>query len=263
MEIKVLEKDGQRMRFLVEGIKPSLAGALRRIMISEIPAMSIEWVDFMKNDSAMIDELLANRLGQIPLTYDTKSYKQIEDCKCDGKGCSRCQVKLGLKKKGPAVVYSDDLKSNDKSVKPSVEKIPIVELFEGEELQFNAIAQLGVGRDHVKWQGAAVGYINLPRIRISDISKGDLEKFANSCPRNVFKISGGKLTVTDVTECNMCEQCVELSDKGEVEVTPIEDSLIFDVESVCGLPVEDVVAMSADILAGKMKDFQKALKKLK
>jgi DNA-directed RNA polymerase subunit D len=263
MDVKVLEKSDSKIKFLVEGVKPSFAGALRRVMVAEIPTMAVEWVDFIKNDSAMSDELLANRIGQVPLTYDMKAYNLPGECKCEGKGCSRCQVKLAVKKKGPGIVYSDDLKSNDKSVKPAVEKIPLVELFENEELQFTAIAQLGLGKNHAKWQGAVVGYKNLPSIKISSIDKKDLEEFVNSCPRDVFKISGDRLTVVDPIKCNLCKQCVELSTKGEVEVSPVEDSFIFDVESVSGLTAEQIVLVSAKILGDKMKEFKKALKKVK
>ncbi len=55
------------------------------------------------------------------------------------------------------MVYAEDLKSKA-DVYPVFGKIPIVELFEGEELQFEAIAQLGLGKDHAKWQAAVVGY---------------------------------------------------------------------------------------------------------
>ena len=263
MDVSVLEKTDTRIRFLAEGAKPSFVGALRRVMMSEIPTMAIEWVDFIKNDSSMSDELLANRLGQVPLTYDLKAYNMPKDCKCDGKGCSRCQVKLALKKKGPVVVYSDDLKSNDKSVSPSIEKIPLVELFENEELQFNAISQLGLGRHHAKWQGAVVGYKNLPSIKIGSIDKKDFEKFVKSCPRSVFKIEGDKLTITDPLKCNLCKSCVEISRDGEIEVTPVEDSFVFDVETASGLSAEDVVILAAKTMGDKMKDFKKALKKVK
>jgi DNA-directed RNA polymerase subunit D len=158
MKVKILKKDGMELSFSVEGISPGFANALRRIMIGEVPTMAIEWVDFKKNDSVLPDEILANRLGQIPLTFDKKAYNLPSECKCEGKGCSRCQVELVLKEKGPKIVYAEDLKSKAKDVKPVFGKIPIVELFEDEELQFEAIAQLGLGKEHVKWQAAVVGY---------------------------------------------------------------------------------------------------------
>ena len=159
MKVEVLSQDKQAIKISVKDIDYAFANELRRIMISEVPTLAIEWVDFKKNDSAIPDELMANRLGQIPLTFDKKSYNMKETCdNCKGKGCSRCQIELVLKKKGPCVVYSGDLKSKAKDVQPVFEKIPVVELFEGQELQFEAIAQLGTGRKHAKWQAAVVGY---------------------------------------------------------------------------------------------------------
>lgn len=158
MKVRILRKEGMELSFSVEGISPGFANALRRIMIGEVPTMAIEWVDFKKNDSVLPDEILANRLGQIPLTFDKRAYDLPSECKCEGKGCSRCQVELILKEKGPKVVYAKDLKSKAEDVKPVFGGIQIVELFEGEELQFEAVAQLGLGKEHVKWQAAVVGY---------------------------------------------------------------------------------------------------------
>ncbi len=163
MEVKVVRKDDLEVEFLLEGVSPAFANALRRVMLSEIPTMAIEWVDFIKNDSVLPDEIIAHRLGLVPLTFKPDSYRLPKECECGGKGCSRCQVKLTLEKKGPCMVYSGDLKSEAEDVKPRFEKIPIVELFEGEELKLEATAQLGTGREHAKWQGAVVGYRNLPK----------------------------------------------------------------------------------------------------
>ena len=157
--MKILKKSKEETSFVVEEINHNFANELRRIMISEIATMAIEIVDFKKNDSALPDELIANRLGQVPLTFDKKAYNLLSECKCEGKGCSRCQVELVLKKKGAGVVYSGDLKSKAKDVQPVFDKIPIAELFEpNDEIQFEAIAQLGNARMHAKWQSAVVGY---------------------------------------------------------------------------------------------------------
>ncbi len=262
MKIKILEKSERKVSFVVEGVKPSFIGSLRRVMISEIPTMAIEWVNLRKNDSAMPDELFANRLGQVPLTYDEKVYNLPEDCKCDGEGCTSCQVELSLKKKGPGYVYSDDLKTTDDSVQPAIEKIPIVELFDDQEIELTATAQLGTGKEHAKWQGAVVGYKNLPKISINDIAKKDLEKFKKICPKDVFEIKDDKLVITDPVKCNLCNKCVEISENGEIEVSPIEDSFVLNVESASGIAAEDTIKISIEILRDKTKDFKKAVDKL-
>jgi hypothetical protein len=46
-------------------------------------------------------------------------------------------------------------------------------------------------------------------------------------------------------------------------VSPVEDSFVFDVESASGLTPEQVILLSANILGDKMKEFKKALKKVK
>jgi DNA-directed RNA polymerase subunit D len=158
IKVEILEKSKERIKFRVEGIGPSFANALRRIMISEIPTMAIEWVDFKKNDSALYDELIAHRLALIPLTFDRRAYKLPEECKEASIKDSQCFAKLKLKKRGPCTVYSGDLESEDESVKPVFDRIPIVELLEGQELELIAYARLGYGKEHIKWQGAIVGY---------------------------------------------------------------------------------------------------------
>jgi DNA-directed RNA polymerase subunit D len=203
MKIQIVEKNDSEIKFVIQEITDAFANELRRVMMSEVPTMAIEWVDFKKNDSVVNDELLSNRLGQVPLTFDRKAYELPEECKCEGKGCSRCQVEMVLKKKGPGMIYSGDLKTKAKDVKPVFDNIPIVELFEGEELQFEAIAQLGKGKTHAKWQGAVVGY------------KQDKDVFT------------------------------------------------FNVESVCGLPTEDVISTAAEVFENKISDFNKSLGKLK
>ncbi len=158
MKVKVLETKKEKIKFVISDISSGLAGELRRIIMSEVPTMAVEWVNFTKNDSLLWDEIVAHRIGLIPLTFDSEFYSLKNDCKCKGKGCSHCEVTLVLKKKGPCVVYSGDFKSTDKKVVPIYDKIPIVELNEDQELELEAVAQLGVGKEHAKWQAAVIGY---------------------------------------------------------------------------------------------------------
>ncbi len=260
MEFKILEEKKNEINFIIEGIDSALAGELRRIMMSEIPTLAIEWVDFVKNDTVLWDEIIASRLGLIPLIYDPKSYKLKKDCKCDGKGCSHCQVTLALVKKGPTIVHSGDLVPSDKSVKPVFDKIPIVEMTEGQELNFEAIAQLGLGKDHAKWQASIVGYRTIPKINIG--KDGNSKEYADRCPKKVFSFKDGKLKVEKPLDCNMCLTCVELSN-GEIKVETDEKNFLFKLESVCGLKPKELVLKSMELLNDKLDEFSKDLSKLK
>ena len=86
MNIKVLSKDQQKVTFILEGINPVIANTIRRYVINYVPTMAVEEVTFQKNSSALYDEMLAHRLGLIPLESDLKSYNLPEECKCGGKG---------------------------------------------------------------------------------------------------------------------------------------------------------------------------------
>lgn len=263
MEVKFLDKNKEKIRFLVEGITPALAGELRRIMISELPTLAIEWIDFHKNDSVLWDEIIANRLGLVPLVFDQKFYNFKDSCKCDGKGCTHCQVTLALKRKGPCMIYSGDLVSSDKNVKPVYDKIPIVELLDEGELELEAIAEMGLGKDHTKWQGAVVGFQNVPNITISN-NLTNAKECVDKCPRNVFSLKDKKLKVSNSLKCNLCLQCVETcKPEGTIKVEPDETKFIFNVESACGLNPNDIVMGSIDILSDKLKEFTKGIGKLK
>jgi DNA-directed RNA polymerase subunit D len=260
LEINFLEKNDEKIKFVVDGINSALAGELRRIMMTEIPTLAIDLVDFRKNDSVIWDEVLASRLGLIPFKYNTKFYNFKNDCKCGGKGCAHCQVSLKVKKKGPCMVYSGDLVPSDKEVFPVYDKIPIVELTEGQELEFEAIAQLGLEKEHAKWQASIVGYRTIPKITVG--KDGNSSEYAERCPKDVFSFKDKKLRVEKPLECNMCLQCVNLS-KSEIKVDTDENKYLFRVETTCGLKPEEIFLKSIEILNSKLDDFTKDLRKLK
>jgi len=256
----MLEKNDQKIKFMIEDIDPALTGELRRIMVSEIPTLAIEWVDFVKNDSVLWDEIIASRLGLIPLMFKPKSYKFKKDCKCGGKGCTNCQATLSLAKKGPCIVYSGDLVSSDKHVKPVYDEIPIVELTEEQELKFEAKAELGLGKNHAKWQAAIVGYRAIPKITIG--RGGNEKEYADRCPKKVFSFKDKKLKISKPLECNLCMTCVDLS-KGAIEVKTDEKDFLFNLETACGLKPKEIVMKSIEILNDKLDEFSKDLSKLK
>jgi len=158
MEIKLLEKSEDSVKFYVKDIDYSFANLIRRSIMNEVPIMAIDEVTFHKNSSALYDEILAHRLGLLPLSTDLKSYNVKEECKCKGKGCARCQLKLVLQAKGPCTVYAENIKSKDPKVKPVQANMPIVKLLKGQQLQFEAVASLGYGKNHTKHTPGLVFY---------------------------------------------------------------------------------------------------------
>lgn len=63
------------MEFDMIGIDASIANSFRRILLAEVPTMAIEKVLIYNNTSVIQDEVLAHRLGLIPLKADPSKFK--------------------------------------------------------------------------------------------------------------------------------------------------------------------------------------------
>ena len=151
MKLTKERKKGEFLEFTMED-EPWYANTLRRLILSEVPIMAIELCEISKNGSALYDEMLAHRLGLVPLTTDLKGYNLPTDEEKDsGEYLAKSSCKLTLKAKGPGIVYAKDLKSKDPKVKPVYPDMPIVKLLEGQEVEIVATAVMGQGKDHVKW----------------------------------------------------------------------------------------------------------------
>jgi len=158
MKLNITEAGANKVRFNVSGIDVSLANALRRIVLSEIPTMAIEEVTFYENSSILNDEILSLRLGLIPLKTDLKTYNPVSECTCKGKSCAKCAVTITMDVKGPGNVYSKDLKSTDPEITPVSGKVLIAKLTPEQAIKFEARAELGIGKTHMKWQGGIASY---------------------------------------------------------------------------------------------------------
>ena len=115
MDVELISQDKKQNRavFLVKGASPAFVNMLRKTITDEVPTMAIEDVEIRKNSSVLYDEMIAHRIGLIPLVTDLDAYVLPEDCTCKGEGCSKCQLQLSLKGKGPGYLYASDIKSKD------------------------------------------------------------------------------------------------------------------------------------------------------
>ncbi|RMF89570.1 MAG: DNA-directed RNA polymerase subunit D [Methanobacteriota archaeon] len=256
MEIDVLSSDDRSLRFILKDGNPSLANALRRVMTSEVPVLAIEDVEFIENSSSLYDEVLAHRLGLIPIKTDLSVLNFRDECKCES-GCPSCQVEFTLKKKGPAIVYSDDLKSTSKTMKP-LPGIPLVKLGKKQAIELKATAVLGTAKEHAKWQPAVVGYKYYPRITISERCTrcGDC---VEACPRKILVVKKDKLTVTDEKECILCRACMDACGEEAITVEGDDKTFIYEVESTGGLEPIEIATRSCDILMGKAQELASRL----
>jgi len=169
MDIKILNKETETLRFVLSDTSAAFANALRRIMVSEVPIMAIDDVMILENNSVMYDEILAHRLGLIPITTD-QGYNLPEDCSCKSElGCERCRASFSMEVEANdpvEVIYSSHLKPENPDVRPVSDRIPIVKLAQGQKIKLEAYARLGRGKLHAKWQPvSACTYTHDPKTR--------------------------------------------------------------------------------------------------
>ncbi len=204
VSIDVIESDQSKIRLRLKGIDRAYANAVRRIAISQVPTMAIDDVVILENSSVMFDELVAHRLGLIPLRTDLNRFNLPEECDCKSAlGCPKCRVLLVLDAEATdkvRTVTSADLVSEDPETKPISDAIPVVKLAPGQKIKLEAYARLGKGSEHAKWQPTSasvlietgkpdefelyiesVGSIPAPQIFVRSIERlqKSLEEFAN------------------------------------------------------------------------------------
>jgi DNA-directed RNA polymerase subunit D len=159
MKVEYKKKGDKKESFVVYGINYTLANAIRRSVMTHVPSMAIDRVTVYENTSILYEEMIAQRLGLIPLTTDLKTYK-IPDEKYK-KGDATYECALILEKEGPSTVYSGDLKSRDPKIKPVHDKIPIVKLAENQKVKMEMSARLGFMGEHAKFQSSISSYKQL------------------------------------------------------------------------------------------------------
>jgi DNA-directed RNA polymerase subunit D len=251
MKVKIISKTEDTIMFVVEGIKPALANAIRRAAAYEVPTLAIEDVYFSKNSSALYDEIIAHRLGLIPLKTDLKAYTLPANCSCKGKLCAKCSVKGTLKAKGPATVYAEDLKFKDPSVKVVYPKMPIVKLLEDQELELEFVATLGQGKEHVKWSPCHAFYRSWPEF---DTKNADLDAALDSIPKDVIKRTGKSIEILDFTKWVPAYE--EILEKAGVKITFRDDKFIFVIESWGQLSPKTIVNEALGMLQDKVKSVK-------
>ncbi len=93
MEIKILELTDTSAKFILSDASPEIANSLRRCLIAEIPKMAIDTVEFHLGEiqgsgeeeneeyesvSSLFDEIIAHRLGLVPIPSDPELYVEAK-----------------------------------------------------------------------------------------------------------------------------------------------------------------------------------------
>lgn len=255
---KVTSKDNI-LKFEVKDGNDWYLNTLRRTMLAETPTMAIELVEMRKNDSILYDEVLTHRLGLVPLTTDLSSYHLPSAEEVETKEyLAQSSCKILLQAKGPCIVYAKDLKSKDPKIKPVYPDMPLVKLLEGQELEFEAVAVLGVGRVHSKWNPGHIHYRKIPTITIKHPEN---LACAQVCPNGTLVEKAGKIHLTDEKTCILCHACVDV-DAGKSVSVETGNNFLITVESWGQLAPEEIVKTALDVYTKQLKEFDSLIKSL-
>lgn len=273
LKIKILSLTENEIVFDLIGVDASIANALRRILLAEVPTMAIETVYIQTNTSIIQDEVLSHRLGLIPIKADPKLFDELLDGE-DPTDQNTIVFRLDVLcvNEDSETVYSRDLEwqpQGDQREKfpggilPVHEDIIIAKLKPGQHIQLEAHCRKGVGKDHAKFSPCGTAsYRLMPDIIFPTAITGFLaEELAQMCPLKVFDIEDIRSIPTAVVarprDCTMCRECIRLEGWADrVHLRRVADHFIFSVESIGAMPPAEIVKQAIEQLRMKALQFQ-------
>lgn len=231
--MQTIENTKEKMILRMEA-NEELANAIRR-SVSEVPTLAIDEVEIYKNDSALYDEMIAHRLGLVPL----KTEKSMS-------GKTKIDMKLSVK--GPCTVYAEDLKGPADVV---FGKIPITILNENHKLELVATAVLGKGVEHAKHVPGLCYYRHILEVK----SNPQIDKIVEKSRGLIKAEKKGSKWLCDLDDAEV--NAVEAIDKDAVSDS---DELIFVIESYGNMAAKDIFVGAVEALEGNLGEFEKSVK---
>ncbi|MBI4095540.1 MAG: DNA-directed RNA polymerase subunit D [DPANN group archaeon] len=245
--IKMLEQSENEIKLVLDKTTPEFVNEIRRASMFEVPTLAIDDVYFTQNSSALYDEMLAHRLGLVVLKTP-KGYNLPSECTCSGKLCAKCSVKMTLRAKGPVTVYAKDMKIKDPDVKVVHPETVIVKLLENQEVELEAVAILGKGLEHAKWNAGHVYYLGMPEIEAT--KDADAKTVLENVP--IVEKSGKGLEIKNIAKWT--EAYGEICQKNGFVVKNSDSQFIFTLESWGSKSPQEIMSEAVEVIEQKAKN---------
>lgn len=290
LQVKILKYQETELEFDLVGVTPAIANAFRRLMLSEVPSMAIEKVWIYNNTSIIQDEVLAHRLGLIPLKanpiffdyklddnndegteQDTLEFKLEVKCTWKNKDCKE-QTNFDSMYKNHNI-YSGQIKwipkgkqgtlYKEADVGPIDDDILISKMRPGHEFDIKMLAVKGIGKDHAKFSPVATAsYRLLPVIRLKREIKGRDAHLLQKCfSPGVIEIDKSECAYVKNARYDNCSRNVfrytHLADA--VELSRVRDHFIFNVESLGALKPDVIFLEAVKVLKKKCQTILEEL----
>lgn len=284
LKIDVKSISERTASFDLIGIDTSIANAFRRIMLAEVPSVAPEYVYIFNNTSVIQDEVLAHRIGLVPLKVDPDQLTWInKEADEKDKFTDDNTIVLSLDvmcthnpnaEKGNndpenlyrnSKVYARDLKFEPQGkqvelfannpIVPCDPDILLAKLRPGQEISVRVHCILGIGADHAKFSPVSTAsYRLLPVIDIKEPITGDEAKEFQKCfPKGVIGINGDdEAYVKDARKDTVSREVLRHEKlEPKVKLGRKRDHFMFTVESTGAMPAEEIFFKSVRILKNK------------
>lgn len=250
--------------FFIEDADVHILNAIRRAILSETVTMAIHDIYIYQNTSVVPDELLAQRLGLIPLRIDPSELDLTEEAgavRPDMRRLLKFTAKMRLMKRNIPknknifedaksydveiiTAYSGDLKAVDKkTLRPVSDKIPIARLGPYQEIDVECVVKVGRGRDHAKFSPVStVAYKIMPRMEVADTCDG-CGDCVDACPFGSLKMELGKpvLRGLGLYTCTLCRLCVRACSKKALLIEPNYKDYLFRIKLIGQLTMDEIL----------------------
>ncbi|PVD26085.1 hypothetical protein C0Q70_13753 [Pomacea canaliculata] len=260
-KVEIIKLQGDELEFDMIGVDAAIANAFRRILLAEVPSMAVEKVHVYNNTSIIQDEVLAHRLGLVPIRADPRlfEYKQPGQ---DDEGTEQDTLELHLKVRCTKNVKAQDTTDpnqmyvNHKVLTKQMEWIPkgnqvnlgnigpvhddilLAKLRPGQEIDVRMFCVKGIGKDHAKFSPVATAtYRLLPEIKLLREIEGESAERLQKCfsPGVIGllhnKHTGSKQAYVADARRDTCSREVFRHDdlKNAVKLTRVRDHFIYDM----------------------------------
>ncbi|MFT4310395.1 MAG: DNA-directed RNA polymerase subunit D [Candidatus Woesearchaeota archaeon] len=255
MKITPVSKQKDVITFSVSDVGVAYMNALRRSVIDYVPTLAIEDVHFSKNSSVLYDEVLAHRLGLLPILTEVGTYSW----RVEGESSLGSELHFTLDVKGPQTVYADQLQSKDPKAVCAHAKTPVVLLLKDQEVKCEAIAVLGIGKDHAKWSPGTMYYSYDAHITVNNKAK-DLQTYIERFPSKV--VDNGKISKELIVKHGLVDACEDIYPEA-VSVTYDSKVLHVTVESWGQLEAPVMVQQGCAYIQKALQDLLDTVTSLK
>ncbi|MEM0057034.1 MAG: DNA-directed RNA polymerase subunit D [Candidatus Geothermarchaeota archaeon] len=264
IQIEIIEHSENKISMLLKNIPVIVANSIRRAIMSYVPTLAIDKVYIFKNSSLMNDNMLAHRLGLIPLKMPLNEMPALPiDKDIDEDFHVTLTLRVEAREK-PITVLSSHLKSTSPFVKIPIGDIEIVKLMPGQEIEAEMWAYVGRGRLHAKWSPVSIAVVRgLPIVNLpsSHCNQG-CEKCIEACPKGLLYRDRNIIKIKDIYSCTVCKLCEDNCPGGYIKVNIDESSSLLYFESIGQLEPSEIIESAFNELLKEIDAFYDSFSKV-